>query len=699
MKKIYLLFSLFSVFAFSQKKEGQARIDSLNAVLKIMKPDSVKVKSMLQIAESYISVNPKKSYGYANGALLLSKSLKWKEGISKSYYTLGSVYSNDSQFMKSIQYNNLSLKYTKKPQQILNSFQSNAINYYKMNQYEKAIEILNNCIKLSRENNLKRVEINSYLTLGNIYSQLKSNQKAIQYYEISNKIAVTLKDSYTIYLTYLNIGYAYTKSKKHDLAIKSYKKAVQLCEKNKSYLDLSDTYGHMGSCYIAAKKYPQAIESFKKALEIDVQQNDYFNAPICYSGIGEANFGLKNHDVARKNLNTAIEINIKSQNFEYLEDDYTLLGKINLEQGIENTKSKNSTVLFLEAEKNFYNAIDNNKKTNDLEKTSENYFQLAKTQNLLNKNKEAFLSMKEAAVYKDSIYNTNNKETIKNLEDKREIELRDKELKINKLSLESKEKQKRFYILGLLFLAILGGLLLHQNHKRKKINLKLETLNHDLDQANKIKTRFFSILNHDLRSPVSNLIHFLHLQQKNSELLDEQTKNRMQTKTTLGAENLLSAMEDILLWSKGQMENFKPKPENVLVDKLFDDTQKHFSSEQNVKIVFENPENISIFTDENYLKTIVRNLTGNAIKSMGNIENGQVIWKAFTENNLILLSISDNGKGATQDQFRALYDETEVVGIQSGLGLHLIRDLAKAIDCEITVDSKIGVGTTFVLKL
>ncbi|MBC8883913.1 sensor histidine kinase [Flavobacterium piscinae] len=63
------------------------------------------------------------------------------------------------------------------------------------------------------------------------------------------------------------------------------------------------------------------------------------------------------------------------------------------------------------------------------------------------------------------------------------------------------------------------------------------------------------------------------------------------------------------------------------------------------------------------------------------------------------LSVTDNGKGASQDQFKALYDEKEVVGIKSGLGLHLIRDLAKAIDCEISVDSKIGMGTTFILKL
>ena len=239
----------------------------------------------------------------------------------------------------------------------------------------------------------------------------------------------------------------------------------------------------------------------------------------------------------------------------------------------------------------------------------------------------------------------------------------------------------------------------YQSRNRKKINEKLQLLNTELDQANKSKTRFFSILNHDLRSPVANLIHFLHLQKDSPELLDEETKNRMQNKTITGAENLLSSMEDILLWSKGQMENFKPQPKKVAVNQLFDDTKKVFSGYQKIKFEYQNPDNIAIFTDENYLKTIIRNLTSNAINVFTTTQNPTIIWKAWQENGISYLSVTDNGPGASKEQFKALYDDKEVVGIKTGLGLHLIRDLAKAIDCEISVDSKIDIGTTFTLKL
>ena len=281
-----------------------------------------------------------------------------------------------------------------------------------------------------------------------------------------------------------------------------------------------------------------------------------------------------------------------------------------------------------------------------------------------------------------------------------------KQQKINNLSTENtikniqidEAKKQRFYLIsGLVLVGIIGLLLFNQNRNRKKTNQKLQVLNQELDEANKIKARFFSILNHDLRSPVSNLIHFLHLQKENPELIDEETVARMQTKVISGAENLLTSMEDILLWSKGQMENFKPHFKEIAVEVVFKEMQQHFSSNENISISFENPENVILTTDENYLKTIIRNLTGNAIKALDKIENQKITWKAWHENNQTFLSITDNGAGGNQEKFKALYDDSEVIGIKSGLGLHLIRDLAAAINCKIEVSSKPDFGTTFTI--
>ena len=145
------------------------------------------------------------------------------------------------------------------------------------------------------------------------------------------------------------------------------------------------------------------------------------------------------------------------------------------------------------------------------------------------------------------------------------------------------------------------------------------------------------------------------------------------------------------------MENFSPQPETIEIAQIFNDTQKHFESEERVAIAFENPEQIQLYTDENYLKTIIRNLTGNAIKALDKTNEPAIVWRAWRESQQIFLEITDNGPGGDDEQFKALYDDREVVGIGTGLGLHLIRDLSKAIDCEIKVHSVLGSGTTFVL--
>lgn len=125
----------------------------------------------------------------------------------------------------------------------------------------------------------------------------------------------------------------------------------------------------------------------------------------------------------------------------------------------------------------------------------------------------------------------------------------------------------------------------------------------------------------------------------------------------------------------------------------------------NLGYLFNNLGNLEIVTDQNYLQTIFLNFTGNAIKALSNstelnkTKNGQITWKAYCQNNQTYWAITENGAGVFQVNLKTLHDDTEAVCIKTGLGLHQIRDLAKAIDCEISVDSQVGIGTTFILKL
>ena len=316
---------------------------------------------------------------------------------------------------------------------------------------------------------------------------------------------------------------------------------------------------------------------------------------------------------------------------------------------------------------------------------------------LLGDYKQANFYQKKAKELDDKVFTSSTKSSAQNIENQYLIKIKNQQLQIQQLELQSKEKQRLILIVIALALSVLGGLFWYLSNIRKKRNIELRKLNEELDQANRVKTRFFSILNHDLRGPVSKIISYLQLQ-KHPDILDEETNKRLQEQTIDGAENLLTSMEDLLLWSKGQMENFKPAPKLIQIEDVFNDTKKVFSGYHNITFEYHNPEQIALTTDIDYLKTIVRNLTSNAINVFTSTQNPTIIWKAWSENEKVHLSIHDNGPGASLEKFKALYDEKVVVGIKTGLGLHLIRDLAKAINCEISVDSKIGKGTTFTLK-
>jgi signal transduction histidine kinase len=659
MRKIYLLFFLISALTFSQKKEGQELIDSLLTVFPKMKSDTIRVNALNEIATEYQQIDLEKSMHYSQKALQLSNKINWQDGIANSYKNIGNYYISTLDYKKALLQYQTGFSATENKKLRAKLIMGIGIVHYMQSDYPKAIE---------------------------------SNFKALQIFEEIND-----KQSATKILR--NIATTYFQIEDFNNALITYQKCIKINKEiNFKGIDIQ-IQNEMGLCYSHLNNDLKAYECFNKSLQLSIKYKDLDGEANSYGGLAAFYFN-------QKNIKKALEYQIKSLALYNKNDDdiniartYNSIGNCYLELSKTEKNESQKAIYLGKTIENSNKSLHVGKDILELGSIAELYANISQAQQMKGNYKAALESKNLFVAYNDSIYNQDNKETIKNLEDKREIELRDKELKINKLSLESKEKQKWFYILGLGFLAILGGLLFYQSRKRQKTNQKLQLLNTELDQANKTKTRFFSILNHDLRSPVSNLIHFLHLQKENPELLTPESKSRLENQTITGAENLLSSMEDILLWSKGQMENFKPQPKNITVNQLFDDTKKVFSGYLKIKFEYHNPENIELFTDENYLKTIIRNLTSNAINIFTTTENPTIIWKAWKENGKSYLSISDNGSGSTQDKFKALYDDTEVVGIKSGLGLHLIRDLAKAIDCEITVDSKIGIGTTFILKM
>ncbi|MFD2573855.1 ATP-binding protein [Spirosoma soli] len=320
---------------------------------------------------------------------------------------------------------------------------------------------------------------------------------------------------------------------------------------------------------------------------------------------------------------------------------------------------------------------------------------LAELQALTGDYRGAYENFRAYQAVQDSLYSQEAKNKIAGLEGKREIELRDKQLEINRLAIAGQQRQQLALLVGVVLLLVIGGLLYWQNRTRQRTNTTLLHLNQELDEANQVKTRFFAILSHDLRSPIANLINFLHLQRESPDLLPPDHVARHQRTVTEAAEDLLDTMESMLLWSKGQMQQFKPTVKEVPVQTLFDYLQRFFAGTTNVRFSFDAPDGLQVATDEDYLRTIMQNLTSNAIHALKDRPDAHIRWQARSQNGKVVLTINDNGPGMSENQLDALYSNDAAIGGKNGLGLHLIRDLAKAIACQVSVRSGKEAGTEF----
>ena len=313
--------------------------------------------------------------------------------------------------------------------------------------------------------------------------------------------------------------------------------------------------------------------------------------------------------------------------------------------------------------------------------------------------KNAYENIRSYYDAQDSLYSQENKNKLAALESQRAIDFKNKEIENKELQIGNQKKNMWLLVSLIAFLAVIGILLYSQSLSRKKTNTTLLQLNTELDEANKIKAKFFGILSHDLRSPVANLVNFLQLQKRKPGIMNEQQIADRENKIAGSANALLETMEAMLLWSKGQMEHFKPTITAVPVSNLFSYLQKFFADTEHVDFIFFCEDNLVVQTDENYLKAIMQNLTANATKALQQTPKAQVIWKGWKEQNKIYLSVTDNGPGANEEQLKALYDERVSSGAKHGLGLHIIRDLAKAIGCSISLQPHSSKGASFILSV
>jgi signal transduction histidine kinase len=654
----FLILCLLQTGVFAQKT-GQAKIDSILQSLPSVRQDTMIVKSLNQVGEIYLSSNPAKGINYADQALVLAEKMHWKKGMARLLNLKGLMVGDTG-----------------------NSVQARV--YFQMS-YDLQKQIDNKSGMITSLNNT-----------GRSYQRESNFSAALDYFFKALTIAEEIKADDQIALVGTNLTASYVTQR-------NYTKGQEYAEMTLKYAELSHTPNNIG-------KALQFLGNIKMDLKDTAAAKNYFAKALkVYEGIDNPSaIAQVLSDMAQleyPDYNKELAIMLKAQKIldEISPSGYVSIGNLgNLGMTYtdlgEHSKPAEKKAAFDKAESYFNRAVNVCRENGNTEYLATLYGNISALEEVRGNYKTALENLKSNFFINDSLFSQGKKNELASMENKHNIDLKNKEIEVSQLELLSQRKTQIGLILGLSLLGIIGGLLLWQNRMRKKSNTTLMVLNNQLDEANKVKAKFFGILSHDLRSPISSLINFLHLLKNEPELLSASERNSYQQQIGQSTEDLLQTMETMLIWSKEQMDNFKPQIRIVRVSDLFDYLQKFFAQTTQVQISFSDPESLEVSTDENYLKVIMQNLTSNAVKVLRNNPGGTIIWKAHKEGLKTLLSITDNGPGIKAEQIKVLYNEENAVNAKTGFGFHLIRDLAKAIQYHISIESKLGMGTTFVLS-
>ncbi len=659
MKHLLLIATiLLCVNAFAQKR-GQALIDSILAGLPEMKDDSNKVKALSTIARTYMMIDPKNEFSYAQQALQLAEKMNWKRGIANMHNDLGLMIGDTGN-------NTLAREH-----------------------FEKSYEI-------NREIDSKINQINNLNNIGRSYQRESNYSKATENFFKALTIAEEIKDDEKIALVGTNLTASF-------LTQEDYAKATTYAEMTLKHGEKANAPDQTGKALMLlgvikeqTKDTPSAKVYLEKSLKI---YEDMDNKPqmagvltemaVLYAGDPKKGIAL---------MQEAQKINDEIGPASLASITNTAnLGKSYYDLALQ-SRQPDQNIYLKKSEEYLLHAEALSKQTSNAEYLADVSLSLAELEERKGNYKAALTYHKTAMAINDSLFSQEKKNEIAGLEEKHHLAAKDNEIAISNLKLSNQRRTQIGLIVGLLLAGTIAGLLYWQSRNRKKTNTILMVLNNQLDEANKVKAKFFGILSHDLRSPIANLIHFLHLQKDEPGMLTEEQRVQLQQSISQSAENLLTNMESLLVWSKDQMQHFKPQIRNVSVSDLFEYTEKFFGQTENITIRFNQVPGLQVSGDENYLRIIMQNLTSNAIKALKNIPNATIEWSAKKEGNKTILSITDNGPGINDEQAKALYDDSAAINAKTGFGLHLIRDLAKAIQYKISVQSQPGRGTTFTLS-
>ncbi|NCA77737.1 MAG: cyclic nucleotide-binding domain-containing protein [Alphaproteobacteria bacterium] len=242
-----------------------------------------------------------------------------------------------------------------------------------------------------------------------------------------------------------------------------------------------------------------------------------------------------------------------------------------------------------------------------------------------------------------------------------------------------------------------------QNHEIVRQKEELEKQKRELIELNATKDKFFSIIAHDLRSPITTLISLAEVLRTDIDLITVDETHEILTSLHSLSRNYLKLLDNLLQWARIQTGRMvaDPQPFDLIpiINEVID-FYKVTAGEKRVNLVSRVSGTLTVIADPNMIKTVLRNLISNALKYTA--MDGTVTIATGREPGFATVIVSDTGLGMTPTAIESLFKLEKTFSTAgtanekgTGLGLILCKEFIEKNGGKISVESEYGQGSTF----
>lgn len=522
------------------------------------------------------------------------------------------------------------------------------------------------------------------VNLSGIYFSQNDWEKSIRYSRKALSKATEISDTTTIAATHEALGLVFLNTQKLDSAEFHFRKAINLYNSLGKQTQMANAISSFSGVYLQKGQYELALSQLQEAESIFQQEEGNQLSSLHISALldrATVRFLMKDYEKSRSNLAHIIEESHQQGLLYHLSRAYRLHSQID------------------SARQDFASSLE---WMNKYIEVKDSIASIDKKSKL-----EATMAFYEVKIKDDavSLLNTQNELAATQLTNQRVI--------------------LAVVLLALFILSILTAELIRRNRQVRMTNHQLankqrviQKKNQNLEEAgrllmaqkselqdlNQTKDRWFGIISHDFRHPLTVLHGALDLIIEDD--LSPQERRRIFADIQKRLSRTSYLLDNLLFWAQHQMDGWKANYESMKIEELLTpiiDVVEGWAKEKNIAFECIYESRFQILTDPEATRLVIRNLLSNSIKY--SFPGQTIIIRAWELEEEWNISVTDYGVGMTQKQIESLFgsDQHSTLGTHnekgSGLGLSLCRDFVNFLAGSLKVESQPGEKTTFTLHL